>query len=75
VRVFIVTPDMHRAHHSIYKTEQDTNYGFLLSYWDRLFKTYTESPKDGHLAMKIGLNDHKEGDTVSLYRMLTMPFK
>lgn len=51
----IVTPDMHRIHHSIYSDETNSNYGFHLSLWDRLFRTYKEQPKDGHLKMIIGL--------------------
>ncbi|MFQ5625228.1 MAG: sterol desaturase family protein, partial [Methyloligellaceae bacterium] len=51
VRLIIVTPDMHRVHHSIYRFEHDTNYGFNLSLWDRLFGTYRDQPRDGHREM------------------------
>ncbi len=55
LRLVIVTPDMHRAHHSILREEHDSNYGFNLSIWDRLFGTYTDQPRDGHDGMTIGL--------------------
>ncbi|MEY8098863.1 sterol desaturase family protein [Falsihalocynthiibacter sp. S25ZX9] len=55
VRRVLVTPDMHRVHHSVYREETDSNYGFSLSLWDRLFGTYIAQPKDGHTGMRIGL--------------------
>ncbi len=55
LRLVIVTPDMHRVHHSIERTETDSNYGFNLAIWDRLFGTYVAQPKAGHKQMKIGL--------------------
>ncbi len=55
VRRILVTPDMHRVHHSVYRTEHDSNYGFSLSIWDRMFGTYVAQPKDGHDDMTIGL--------------------
>ena len=55
IRSVLVTPDMHRIHHSVHRFEHDSNYGFALSWWDRLFGTYTQSPQDGHKTMKIGL--------------------
>jgi len=55
IRSVLVTPDMHRIHHSVHRFEHDSNYGFALSWWDRLFGTYTHSPQDGHRQMKIGL--------------------
>lgn len=57
LRWFVVSPDMHRIHHSIYVDETNSNYGFHLSLWDRLFQTYKEQPKDGHLNMVIGLRE------------------
>ncbi len=57
LRWFVVSPDMHRIHHSIYVEETNSNYGFHLSLWDRLFRTYKEQPKDGHLNMVIGLRE------------------
>lgn len=55
VRTVFVTPDMHRVHHSVHRSEHDSNYGFSLSIWDRLFGTYIAQPQDGHDEMKIGL--------------------
>lgn len=59
IRLFIATPDMHRIHHSVRCSEHDTNYGFNLSVWDRLFGTNTVEPLDDHLGMKIGLPDYQ----------------
>jgi sterol desaturase/sphingolipid hydroxylase (fatty acid hydroxylase superfamily) len=75
IRRFIVTPDMHRIHHSIHRHETDSNYGFNLSIWDRLFKTYTEKPQDGHLEMTIGLNAFRGEDEKRLDRLMTLPFR
>ena len=55
LRLVIVTPDMHCAHHSILREEHDSNYGFNLSIWDRIFRTYTAQPKGGHDGMTVGL--------------------
>ncbi|MCB1196826.1 MAG: sterol desaturase family protein [Deltaproteobacteria bacterium] len=55
LRLFLVTPDMHRIHHSIDQREYSHNYGFQLTWWDRLFATYQQSPKLGHIEMKVGL--------------------
>ena len=55
VRRVFVTPDMHRVHHSVHREEHDSNYGFSLSLWDRLFGTYIAQPAAGHEAMKVGL--------------------
>lgn len=55
VRMVLVTPDMHRVHHSVYREEHDSNYGFSLSIWDRMLGTYVAQPKDGHDDMVLGL--------------------
>lgn len=55
LRLVVVTPDMHRIHHSIDRAEHDMNYGNALSIWDRVFGTYLPEPQDGQLGMKIGL--------------------
>lgn len=75
LRLVIVTPDMHRIHHSHHIHETNSNFGFNLPWWDRIFGTYIEAPKDGHKNMKIGLEyilDEK--DAMPLSKMLTMPF-
>ena len=75
VRMLIVTPDMHRVHHSIYQSEHDSNYGFNLSVWDRLFRTYTDQPRDGHLDMTIGQKNHLDENPKKLIWSLMLPFK
>ena len=72
-RRLIVTPDMHRVHHSIHRDETDSNYGFNLSVWDRLFETYRAQPRDGHQAMRIGLEVFRDPGDGSLRRLLTQP--
>jgi sterol desaturase/sphingolipid hydroxylase (fatty acid hydroxylase superfamily) len=69
----IVTPDMHRIHHSVHRHETDSNYGNFLSVWDRLFKTYIETPQDGHEAMQLGLPEFR-GEK-RLDQLLTQPFR
>jgi sterol desaturase/sphingolipid hydroxylase (fatty acid hydroxylase superfamily) len=75
IRWFIITPDMHRIHHSIYPQETNSNYGFFLSTWDRLLGTYTQSPRDGHLKMTLGLDYQQEQEKLGLKDLLLMPFK
>lgn len=71
LRLGIVTPDMHRVHHSVIRIETDSNYGFALSIWDRLFGTYRQSPEAGHEAMTIGLPDFQNpADTRFLHLMV-----
>jgi sterol desaturase/sphingolipid hydroxylase (fatty acid hydroxylase superfamily) len=74
LRVGIVTPDMHRVHHSVYRDETDSNYGFNLSIWDRLFRSYRAQPRDGHKAMTIGLSEFREPSEYRLPRLLLQPF-
>ena len=75
LRFFIVTPDMHRIHHSIESKELNSNYGFNISLWDRIFKSYRQSPKDGYEKIVIGLSNFQdEGKTVSLFSILKLPF-
>jgi sterol desaturase/sphingolipid hydroxylase (fatty acid hydroxylase superfamily) len=75
IRKLFVTPDMHRIHHSVIPKETDSNYGFSISVWDRVFGTYTKDPRDGHQAMKIGLADYRHSYDVGLKQLLTIPFK
>ena len=74
LRWFIVTPDMHRVHHSVYRDERDSNYGFNLSCWDRLFGTYRAQPRDGHSQMRIGVSEFSGKITVNLMWLLVNPF-
>lgn len=75
LRWFIVTPDMHRIHHSVHKIETNSNYGFSVSWWDRIFGTYTTAPKEGQLQMEIGLDNVPETESVHLRSLLLQPFK
>ncbi len=74
LRLIIVTPDMHRVHHSIHQREHDSNYGFALSIWDRLFATYTPQPRDGHEGMTIGLPQWQNDKPTKLLWTLSVPF-
>lgn len=75
LRKVIVTPDMHRVHHSVFREETNSNFGFCLSVWDRLFRTYIAQPKDGHEDMALGLDIRPEGDPSSLAWTLVSPFR
>ena len=75
LRLIVVTPDMHRVHHSVIRNEHNTNYGFNLSIWDRLFNTYTDQPKDGHEGMTIGLPDWQDEKPTRIDWSLMVPFK
>ncbi len=76
LRWFVVTPDMHRVHHSIEDDETNSNFGFSLPWWDRLFGTYRDQPRAGHVDMVIGIRDFTNPREVDrLDGMLLMPFK
>ena len=76
LRWLIVTPDMHRVHHSIEDDEANSNFGFNLSWWDRLFGTYRDQPRGGHQGMTIGIRKFRETRDASwISGMLIMPFK
>jgi sterol desaturase/sphingolipid hydroxylase (fatty acid hydroxylase superfamily) len=75
VRGLVVTPDMHRVHHSIIKCETDSNFGFNFPWWDRLFGTYRPQPADGHLGMTIGIDAFRDPAELRLDRMLVQPFR
>jgi len=74
LRLVLVTPDMHRVHHSVLREETNSNFGFNLSCWDRLLGTYSAQPSAGHVAMTIGLDVFREPDQLRLDRMLVQPF-
>ena len=74
VRRVLVTPDMHRIHHSTDGREMNRNFGFCFPWWDRLFATYQDQPAGGHENMPIGLNIFRDARYRSLARMLAMPF-
>lgn len=75
LRLFVVTPDMHRVHHSVLRHETDSNYGFNLPWWDRLFGTYRAQPEAGHDAMTIGIEQFRQPRDLWLDRMLIQPFR
>ncbi len=76
LRWFVVTPDMHRVHHSMEDDETNSNFGFNMPWWDRLFGTYRAQPRAGHDAMSIGIHGHGDPREVAhLPGMLLMPFR
>jgi sterol desaturase/sphingolipid hydroxylase (fatty acid hydroxylase superfamily) len=75
LRLIVVTPDMHRVHHSIDAPETDSNFGFNLPWWDRLFGTYRQAPRAGHDGMTIGLPTFRDRAELRLDRLLTQPFR
>ena len=76
LRWLVVTPDMHRVHHSIEDDEANSNFGFSLPWWDRLFGTYRDQPRKGHEAMTIGIHNYRSPKEVSwLPGILWLPFR
>ena len=75
VRLLVVTPDMHRVHHSIVRAETNSNFGFNFPWWDRLFGTYRPQPAAGHEGMTIGLEVFRDPAELRLDRMLLQPLR
>lgn len=75
LRWLIITPDMHRIHHSTLTAETDSNYGFSISCWDRLCGTYTANPKQPQTTMAIGLEPFREAHELGFLRLLLLPFQ
>jgi sterol desaturase/sphingolipid hydroxylase (fatty acid hydroxylase superfamily) len=75
LRWIVVTPDMHRVHHSVAARETNSNFGFNLPWWDRLFGTYRDQPAAGHDAMTLGVEQFRDPAEQRLDRMLTQPFR
>jgi sterol desaturase/sphingolipid hydroxylase (fatty acid hydroxylase superfamily) len=76
LRWIVVTPDMHRVHHSVEDDETNSNFGFNLPWWDRLFGTYRDQPRAGHVGMSIGIHGYDNPREVDrLDGMLLLPFK
>ncbi len=75
LRWLLVTPDMHRVHHSVIERETNSNFGFNLPWWDRLFGTYRAQPAAGHEGMTIGVEEIRDPAEQRLDRMLTQPFR
>lgn len=74
-RLLLVTPDMHRVHHSAIQRETDSNFGFSIPWWDRLFGTYRAQPEKGHLGMTIGIENFRTEHDLRLDQMLVQPFR
>lgn len=74
LRFFLVTPDMHRVHHSVVIKETNSNFGFSLPWWDRLLGTYCDQPAAGHQGMTIGLSQFRDSKRLTLPWMLALPF-
>lgn len=74
LRLFLVTPDMHRVHHSAVVRETNSNFGFNLPWWDRICGTYRPHPEKGHLDMTIGLTEYRDPEQLTLFRLLMQPF-
>ncbi len=74
IRWLIVTPDMHRTHHSMEETESNSNFGFFISAWDRLFGTYLAEPREGHEVMQIGVKNFRKPHWQNLRWLLYLPF-
>lgn len=75
LRWIVVTPEMHRVHHSIVSREANSNFGFNLPWWDRMFGTYRVEPEAGHLGMTIGISQFRDPSELRLDRMLIQPFR
>ncbi len=74
LRLLVVTPDMHRVHHSVFPAEANSNFGFNLPWWDRLMGTYRAQPSKGHVEMTIGLHQFRDPAKLTLPWMLKLPF-
>lgn len=75
LRWLLVTPDMHRTHHSVHADETDSNYGFVLSVWDRIFRSYTRAARDAPREMRIGLPQFRVPEQQTLRALLTQPLE
>lgn len=75
LRLLVVTPDMHRVHHSVVPRETHSNFGFCLPWWDRLFHTYRAQPEAGHDGMRIGLPVFRDPCELRIDRMLVQPWR
>lgn len=75
LRWLLVTPEMHRIHHSVHKDETNSNFGFQLSLWDRLFGSYRDQPRDGQTTMQIGLHEFRGRRDQTLWALIVNPFR
>lgn len=75
LRLFIVTPDFHRVHHSVIDNEANSNFGFSLPWWDYMFGTYQAQPSKGHEGMEIGISQFRDPKDNTFFRLLCQPFQ
>lgn len=75
LRWVVVTPDMHRIHHSVRREETDSNFGFNIPWWDRLFGTYVSTPKEGQLGLTLGLPIFRDASAQTLMSLLAQPLE
>lgn len=75
LRALLVTPDMHRTHHSVHRDETDSNYGFVLSVWDRVFRSHVRAARDAPRQMRIGLPEFRVPEQQTLRALLTQPLE
>jgi sterol desaturase/sphingolipid hydroxylase (fatty acid hydroxylase superfamily) len=75
LRLILVTPDMHRVHHSVIPRETDSNFSFNLPWWDRLLGTYRGQPREGHIGMTIGLKEFRDAGRLGVGYLLMLPFR
>jgi sterol desaturase/sphingolipid hydroxylase (fatty acid hydroxylase superfamily) len=73
IRFLVVTPDMHRVHHSVIIRETNSNFGFNFPWWDRIFRTYKDQPDKGHTNMNIGLANFRDAKRLTLPYILALP--
>jgi sterol desaturase/sphingolipid hydroxylase (fatty acid hydroxylase superfamily) len=75
LRLLLITPDVHRVHHSVLAVETDSNFGFSVPFWDRLCGTYRAQPASPHASMSLGLENYRDPNALSLVKLLLLPFK
>jgi sterol desaturase/sphingolipid hydroxylase (fatty acid hydroxylase superfamily) len=75
LRLLLVTPDMHRVHHSVIPAETNSNFGFSVPWWDHLLNTYRDQPRDGHETMTIGLKEYRSPAKLGLWGLIMIPFR
>ncbi|MCK5190887.1 MAG: sterol desaturase family protein, partial [Methylococcales bacterium] len=75
LRWILITPDIHRIHHSTVQSETDSNYGFSISLWDRAFKTYVAEPEKTQTTLDIGLPQYRKQEELGLIKLLLLPFR
>jgi sterol desaturase/sphingolipid hydroxylase (fatty acid hydroxylase superfamily) len=75
LRWVVVTPDMHRVHHSVVYNESSSNFGFNLPWWDRFFGTYCDQPAAGHAGMTLGVDAFRSPVELRLDRLVVQPFR